>query len=625
MNKRFYLIAAALFSVNMMFAQEAGGAVIESSEEIVESYSGDTANVVEAPTDSLGIHPWDGKENDRHIIIPEQSHWSVFLGFGFNVFDGDYTSEKKHGVWLPALSLGATYHWNNTWAIGGEYTFNNYKVTGSGRECDADIMLKGMSHQVDAFVTFDIFNAFRPQNKKKLFALDLILGGGAFFKKNSIYYENVRLMSKILRDTPWDYNTATQPVQADNKYKAFGVFIGGMSAEFNINRSFQIGLRAIYNYTTSDEIDGRPYRGNNNDAIFDVEALVRYKFEPRKRSNVRNFMVPQIERWNDGTYYEDPAMGAAKRAKNRKAGAPVCDTIYSITRDTVWMVPAAGVGAAAVAEDPLKGIRSYVVFFENDVPELDKTAMSIAGEAAMLLMAEPDYNAVVVGSCDNTGAVEYNKWLATQRAINVSETLKGMGVDSSRIYMVGRGIMQDDREEGSFSINRRVEIRIVTDEVMKQQKDELSFFEQYKSVKRGSAVRQAGEGKNASSSEALKEAIKKMKEAGPAVKEVIPAVKEAVESVVNDVAPKMESVAKKIEQVVASVTPAASSVAEPAAQVEVLEKIIVPKDASLGALAKQYYGNANLWVKIFEANRDRLASPDQIQEGMELIIPKLNK
>jgi len=602
--KQFNLIFALLLGATVAFAQEAV----------------DTAKTVQVPTDSLGIHPWDGEENDRHYIIPDQSHWSIFLGAGFNVFDGDYTSEKKHGVWLPSLSLAGTYHWNNTWAIGAEYKFHNYRVKGSGRECDADIMLKGMAHQADAFVTFDIFNAFRPQNKKKVFALDLILGGGAFVKKNSIYYPNVRLMSKILYDTPWDYNTATQPVESDSKYKWYGVFLGGVSAEFNINRSFQIGLRAIYNYTTTDEIDGRPYRGNNNDAIFDCEALIRYKFEPRHRSNVRNFMVDQqIANWNDGTYYEDPAMGAAKRAKYKpNEEEPRCDTIVFVTRDTVWMAPAPAPVVPVIAEvENYKRIRDYVVFFENDVPELDQAALSITGDAAMLLKSEPDYKAVVVGSCDNTGAVEYNKWLATQRARNVTATLIEMGIDSSRIYMVGRGIMQDDRAEGSYSLNRRVEIHIVTEDVMAQQKDELSYFERYKNVKKGSAVRAQGEGKDASSSAALKAAIQRMKNGEPDPElesEPAPAApKSEPEAPAAPVAPNQP------EEVVAPEdNPEVSAV-------EVLEKIIVPQDATLAILAKKYYGDAKLWTVIFEANRDRMSSPDQLRAGIELIIPKISK
>lgn len=57
----------------------------------------------------------------------------------------------------------------------------------------------------------------------------------------------------------------------------------------------------------------------------------------------------------------------------------------------------------------------------------------------------------------------------------------------------------------------------------------------------------------------------------------------------------------------------------------------VPADASrwhdvvrgdtLSAIARTYYGNANLYPKIFEANRPMLGHPDKIYPGQKLRIP----
>jgi len=43
---------------------------------------------------------------------------------------------------------------------------------------------------------------------------------------------------------------------------------------------------------------------------------------------------------------------------------------------------------------------------------------------------------------------------------------------------------------------------------------------------------------------------------------------------------------------------------------------------TLSKISKQFYGNANQYMKIFEANRDRLSNPDRIQPGQELKIPE---
>ncbi len=42
---------------------------------------------------------------------------------------------------------------------------------------------------------------------------------------------------------------------------------------------------------------------------------------------------------------------------------------------------------------------------------------------------------------------------------------------------------------------------------------------------------------------------------------------------------------------------------------------------TLSKIAKQFYGNANLYMKIFEANKDKLKDPNKIQVGQVLNIP----
>lgn len=43
---------------------------------------------------------------------------------------------------------------------------------------------------------------------------------------------------------------------------------------------------------------------------------------------------------------------------------------------------------------------------------------------------------------------------------------------------------------------------------------------------------------------------------------------------------------------------------------------------TLSKIARQFYGNANQYMKIFNANRDRLKDPDRIQPGQQLVIPE---
>ena len=48
----------------------------------------------------------------------------------------------------------------------------------------------------------------------------------------------------------------------------------------------------------------------------------------------------------------------------------------------------------------------------------------------------------------------------------------------------------------------------------------------------------------------------------------------------------------------------------------------VVKGDTLSAIAKKFYGNANLYPKIFEANKPMLSRPDKIYPGQLLRIPK---
>jgi nucleoid-associated protein YgaU len=43
---------------------------------------------------------------------------------------------------------------------------------------------------------------------------------------------------------------------------------------------------------------------------------------------------------------------------------------------------------------------------------------------------------------------------------------------------------------------------------------------------------------------------------------------------------------------------------------------------SLSKISRQFYGNANQYMKIFEANRNQLENPNEIRAGQQLMIPE---
>ena len=56
--------------------------------------------------------------------------------------------------------------------------------------------------------------------------------------------------------------------------------------------------------------------------------------------------------------------------------------------------------------------------------------------------------------------------------------------------------------------------------------------------------------------------------------------------------------------------------------VEAATFVVVKKGDTLSAISLSVYGNANLYNKIFEANKPLLSHPDKIYPGQTLRIPK---
>lgn len=48
---------------------------------------------------------------------------------------------------------------------------------------------------------------------------------------------------------------------------------------------------------------------------------------------------------------------------------------------------------------------------------------------------------------------------------------------------------------------------------------------------------------------------------------------------------------------------------------------VVQSGDTLSKIAKEYYGDANRYMDIFNANTDKLSDPNKIHPGQELVIP----
>jgi len=73
----------------------------------------------------------------------------------------------------------------------------------------------------------------------------------------------------------------------------------------------------------------------------------------------------------------------------------------------------------------------------------------------------------------------------------------------------------------------------------------------------------------------------------------------------------------------AAASAAAAATSAPAASTRAaVQTYTVQPGDSLSKISKQFYGDANQYMKIFQANRDQIQDPNKIRVGQELKIPK---
>ena len=125
------------------------------------------------------------------------------------------------------------------------------------------------------------------------------------------------------------------------------------------------------------------------------------------------------------------------------------------------------------------------------------------------------------------------------------------------------------------------------------------------------AAQTAGEA-TATAEAALPEAAAQAAEEAAAVEAPAPEAPVAEAPVAE--APAVEEAVPPAPEPVAEAP--AAEVAPPAPQVHVVQS-----GDTLSAIAQRYYGDANAYMRIFEANRDKLNDPNLIFPGQELVIP----
>ena len=393
-----------------------------------------------------GAHPYKTSENEQ--VAEELAHWSLTPHIGFNYFDGDFNSEMKHAIAIPNAGLDIEYAFNPVWGLGASYMYDMYTVTGKPGNDNADTLLNGHMHKAGLYVSMDFMNLFYPKAKRKICAINAIVGGGyAWYKRNCYFPDSTR------------YHTASFAAGGpDTKYNGELYLQAGLNVEFNLNRTIALGIRGTYNYFINDYVDGRGFQGmqslasKNNDGIVDVTLNMRFKLGAVSKTHVRNI----------ATLEKDKEIAKA-------VPQYIHDTVI-IRHDSI-IVRETYKESTTVKENDLN---SYYVYFEQGKEEIREDGLITIQQVADRLAEDPELYAVVTGYCDNTGSKKLNYALGDRRADNVIDELREEhGVADDHMYSVGMGKLVGKRSTASYGPNRRAVIRLVDKATFDRMKSDL--------------------------------------------------------------------------------------------------------------------------------------------------------
>ncbi len=412
-----------------------------------------------------GAHPYKTEENET--VATEYAHWSIIPHIGFNVFDGDFNSEKQHSVSIPNAGIALEYAFTPVWSLGIDYMFDRYGVParqGQGTD-NADVLLKGYMHQLGAYMSMDVLPLFFPHAKRKIVNIQPFVGAGHSWYRNQVMYDDDsrgHTGSYIWSDG------ATGPKSMD-AYKGAFFVRGGLNVEFNLNRTLALGIRAQYNYFMHDYVDNRGFSGinavasKNNDGIADITLNMRFKLEAVKKTHERN-ITHEFAAKDEGPRY-------------------VHDTVI-IRHDSV--IVREKYKQVVTTKTPQ---RVYYVYFPTNKSVLDEKALITIQQVADVMAEDTALYAVVTGYCDNTGSDKLNYALGDKRAGNVMGELRDEhAIHADHLYSTGMGKLIGHRSQAAYGPNRRVAIRLVDKAAFERMKSELSDKRAQRVTKEGKAA-----------------------------------------------------------------------------------------------------------------------------------------
>jgi len=369
-----------------------------------------------------------GSQNSKPADL---SHWSIGIGGGVDYYRVAPSGEghKNNASWAaPRISI--EYSINPLFGIGidGSYLAYN-RSTAVGNTID-----------FTAYGSANLFNLLLPERTGFWGKVNVYGNLGAGF---GLYH----------------YKLATKNVSNDRDFSPLATL--GLSAEYNLSKSWALGFEGQYRSYTKENLGGLSTAQLSNDALVGTVSF-RYKFGANSKNHARNLTTNEyfpkstptvVEKVVNTPFDNKDELNRIKAVEDQNAALKA--KLQKLEDDLNNLNSKEGAGNSSV-DASFQNIE-----FDTNSNKLTADSYSTLDRIASIFKNNTKWKQIsVVGNTDNVGDKGYNQKLSESRAKVIKDYLISKGVSSATIDAIGHGennpIATNATAEGRAK-NRRVE------------------------------------------------------------------------------------------------------------------------------------------------------------------------